>query len=54
MRPSLADAQDVFRRRIEIDDKQVVIEQDDARTQTFENVLCVVPRDAAIIGRVAA
>lgn len=43
-----ADAQDVFRRRIQANDKQVRVEQDDARTQVTENLSRVVVKKSAI------
>jgi len=37
-RPALADAEDVFGRRVQADDEQVTIEEDDAGTEAVEDI----------------
>ncbi len=47
--PLLADAQDVLRRRIQRDDQEAVVEQDDARAQAVEDVCGVTQQRAAVV-----
>ena len=53
-RPLRADAEDVFCGRIQADDQQVGVEQDDARAQAVENFLCVAVERAVVTGAVGA
>ena len=49
-----ADAEDVLRRRIEIDDQQAVVDENDARAKAVENSLGIVCRRAAVAGTLRA
>jgi hypothetical protein len=46
----LADSKDVLGGGIQADDQQVLVEQDDARTQAVEDVFSVVLECAAVVG----
>jgi len=48
-----ADAEDVLGRRVQVNDKQAVVKQDDARTQAVENAAGVGLERAVAVAAVA-